>query len=124
MSATVASGAQPQPLPGGMGGTGEPPRSPSPDAAGYGPRRLRSKVAGLPSPRQADALRKVQVQKLRSDGLKIQADAQAAFGRGETDLAIQMLVDYANRVRSSGLEPSSVAHAAAARSRAGWKCSA
>lgn len=58
---------------------------------------------------QAEALRKVQFQKLRSDGLKIQADAQAAFGRGETDLAIQMLVDYANRVRSANLEASSVA---------------
>ena len=58
---------------------------------------------------QADALRKVQFQKLRSDGLKIQSDAQAAFGRGETDLAIQMLVDYANRVRAANLEPSSVA---------------
>ena len=29
----------------------------------------------------ADALRKVQLQKLRSEGLKVQADAQAAFGR-------------------------------------------
>lgn len=58
---------------------------------------------------QADALRKVQFQKLRSDGLKIQADAQAAFGRGETDLAIQMMVDYSNRVRAANLEPASVA---------------
>ena len=31
---------------------------------------------------QADALKRVQFQKLRSDGLKVQADAQAAFGRG------------------------------------------
>ncbi|MFM8270833.1 MAG: type II secretion system protein GspD, partial [Gemmata sp.] len=58
---------------------------------------------------QADALKKVQFQKLRSEGLKVQSDAQAAFGRGETDLAMQMLVDYSNRVRASGLEPSSVA---------------
>jgi hypothetical protein len=58
---------------------------------------------------QQDALRRVQVQKLRSDGLKIQSDAAAAFGRGETDLAIQMLVDYANRVRSSGVEPAAIA---------------
>lgn len=57
---------------------------------------------------QQEALRRVQFQKLRSEGLKIQADAQAAFGRGETDLAIQMLVDYANRVRASGLEASSI----------------
>jgi type II secretory pathway component GspD/PulD (secretin)/tetratricopeptide (TPR) repeat protein len=58
---------------------------------------------------QVQALKQVQVQKLRSEGLKIQADAQAAFGRGETDLAIQMLVDYSNRVSASGLEPSSIA---------------
>src|SRR5581483_4807917 len=36
---------------------------------------------------QADALRKVQFQKLRTEGLKVQADAQAAFGRGDTDAA-------------------------------------
>ncbi|MBY0460909.1 MAG: hypothetical protein K2V38_26615, partial [Gemmataceae bacterium] len=58
---------------------------------------------------QADALKKVQFQKLRSEGLKVQSDAQAAFGRGETDLAMQMLVDYANRVRASGLDNTLVA---------------
>jgi type II secretory pathway component GspD/PulD (secretin) len=58
---------------------------------------------------QADALRKVQFQKLRSEGLKVQTDAQAAFGRGETDLAMQLLVDYSNRVRASGLDSPSIA---------------
>ena len=58
---------------------------------------------------QADAMKKFAFQKLRSDGLKVQADAQAAFGRGETDLAIQMLTDYSTRVRAAGLEPTSVA---------------
>ncbi len=58
---------------------------------------------------QADAMRRVAFQKLRSDGLKAQADAQAAFGRGETDLAIQMLVDFTNRVRAANLEPASTA---------------
>ena len=58
---------------------------------------------------QVDALKRVQVQKLRADGLKIQSDALAAFGRGETDLAMQMLTDYSNRVRASGLEPASMA---------------
>ena len=56
----------------------------------------------------ADALRSVQFQKLRSEGLKAQADAQAAFGRGETDLAMQMLVEYSNRVRASGLDTASI----------------
>jgi type II secretory pathway component GspD/PulD (secretin)/tetratricopeptide (TPR) repeat protein len=58
---------------------------------------------------QVESLKRVQVQKLRADGLKVQSDALAAFGRGETDLAMQMLTDYANRVRASGLEASSVA---------------
>jgi Flp pilus assembly secretin CpaC len=58
---------------------------------------------------QAEAMKKVAFQKLRSDGLKVQADAQAAFGRGETDLAIQMLTDYSTRVRAAGLEAGSVA---------------
>ena len=58
---------------------------------------------------QADALKKVQFQKLRSEGLKVQTDAQAAFGRGETDLAMTMLVDYSNKVRAAGLDASSVA---------------
>ncbi|MDB5307110.1 MAG: hypothetical protein JWO38_1312, partial [Gemmataceae bacterium] len=58
---------------------------------------------------QADAMRKVTFQKLRGDGLKVQADAQATFGRGETDIAIQMLVEYSNRVRAANLDPASVA---------------
>src|SRR5262249_42150178 len=58
---------------------------------------------------QADALRKVQFQKLRTEGLKVQADAQAAFGRGDTDVAIQLLLDYQNRVRAASLEPAAVA---------------
>ena len=58
---------------------------------------------------QVDAMKKVTFQKLRSDGLKVQADSQAAFGRGDTDVAIQMLLDYSNRVRSANLEPGSVA---------------
>ena len=58
---------------------------------------------------QPDALRKVQFQKLRSEGIKAQVEAQAAFGRGETDLAMQLLIDYSNRVRAAGLTPSAVA---------------
>ena len=58
---------------------------------------------------QVDAMRKVAFQKLRGEGLKTQADAQAAFGRGDTDVAIQMLLDYSNRVRAGNLEPASMA---------------
>ncbi len=58
---------------------------------------------------QVEAMRRVTFQKLRGEGLKVQADAQAAFGRGETDPAIQMLLDYENRVRAANLEAGSVA---------------
>ena len=103
---TVASGMQPQPLPGGMGGTSDSPIAPGQPGTAH----LSSDPKSPDSvATQADALRKVQFQKLRSDGLKIVADASAAFGRGETDLAIQMLVDYTNRVRSANLEASNVA---------------
>jgi hypothetical protein len=107
---TLAAATQPPAIPGTP--TAEPPVIPgvpgSPSTPGSArltsdPRRPDSVAT------QAEALRKVQFQKLRSDGLKIQTDAQAAFGRGETDLAIQMLVDYANRVRAANLEASSVA---------------
>ena len=36
------------------------------------------------------------------------SEAQAAYGRGEADVAITLLTDYANRVRASSLEPSKV----------------
>lgn len=101
----VAGGVQPpdmgtpgsDPLPGGV----TPPAATNPPGT--------ARVGGDTPAAQADALKRVQFQKLRSEGLKAQSDAQAAFGRGETDLAMQMLVDYSNRVRASGLDTSSVA---------------
>lgn len=59
---------------------------------------------------QAAAMRKVQFDKLRSEGLTVQENSLKAFGRGETDIAMQMMLDYSNRVRASGLEPGSVAN--------------
>jgi hypothetical protein len=88
----------PSPMPGSMPGVTAPPGV------------ARVSPGGPDNPTaQADALRKVQVQKLRAEGLKAQDEAQKAFGRGETDLAMQLLVDHMNRVRASGLDPSSVA---------------
>ena len=88
-----------------------------------------ARVGGDPKPdnpdslaNQADALRKVQIQKLRTEGLKVQADAQAAFGRGETDLAIQML--STTRTASGPRTWSRLASpCSCGRSRAGWRCS-
>ena len=65
---TVASGMQPQPLPGGMGGTSDSPIAPGQPGTAH----LSSDPKSPDSvATQADALRKVQFQKLRSDGLKI-----------------------------------------------------
>jgi type II secretory pathway component GspD/PulD (secretin) len=58
---------------------------------------------------QADAMRQVTFQKLRSEGLKVQTDAQTAFGRGETDVAIQMLLDYEGKVKAAGMDNARVA---------------
>jgi type II secretory pathway component GspD/PulD (secretin)/tetratricopeptide (TPR) repeat protein len=58
---------------------------------------------------QADSMRQITFQKLRTDGLKVQTDAQASFGKGETDVAIQMLMDYKSKVQASGLDSARVA---------------
>jgi tetratricopeptide (TPR) repeat protein len=112
----VAAGGQTQPggLPSVPMGSAEPPISPpNPGLTPPGSAQVgtgQPKAGGADSlANQQNALRQVQVQKLRAEGLKIMTDAQAAFGRYETDLAIQMLVDYAERVRASGLEPSAIA---------------
>jgi tetratricopeptide (TPR) repeat protein len=98
---TTAAAQEPEKTP----AAGEPPAANPPGAA-----RVNDPKVGPDSPTtQVDSLRKVQFQKLRAEGLKVAADAQAAFGRGETDLAINMLVDYTNRVRASNLEPGGVA---------------
>jgi type II secretory pathway component GspD/PulD (secretin) len=82
------------PLPGtARVGTGTDPKAANPDAL----------------TNQLGSMKQVAFQKLRSEGLKVQADAQAAFGRGETDTAIHMLADYGTRVRAANLEPASVA---------------
>ncbi len=87
------------------GQPGDPPADPTPGANPPGTARVGPDAKPAPDgAAQADALRSVQFQKLRSEGLKVQTDAQAAFGRGETDAAMQMLMEYANRVRASGLD--------------------
>lgn len=100
----TAGGTQPELPP---AGAGEGPTSALPPGSAQVPG---DKTGGADSyANQVESLKRVQVQKLRAEGLKIQSDALAAFGRGETDLAVQMLTDYSNRVRASGLEASSVA---------------
>ena len=55
---------------------------------------------------QVKALSEVEFQKLRAEGLDTESKAQAAFNRGETDLAIQMLTDFQGRVKGSQLSAS------------------
>ncbi len=86
-----------------------PPGDPLPGTNPPGTARVGSDTKADGPAAQADALRRVQLQKLRSESLKVQEEAQKAFGRGETDLAMQMLIDYSNRVRASGLDPAGIA---------------
>lgn len=52
---------------------------------------------------QVKALADADYQKLRSEGLEVEAKARDAYNRGDTDLAIQMLVDFTNKVKASKL---------------------
>lgn len=85
----------------------QPPAAPNPMAAAPGTASVGdTKPASADSlASQAAAMRSSTFQKLRADGLKVQADAQASFGRGETDVALQMLAEYTNRVRAANLGP-------------------
>jgi type II secretory pathway component GspD/PulD (secretin) len=55
---------------------------------------------------QQNAMTDLEFQKLRSEGNKLLSDAQAAYGKGDTDLAMSMLQDFQTRVRSSSLSAS------------------
>src|SRR5262249_48319592 len=93
----TAGGMQDLPgMPGTSGGTGTQP----PGTARVGSDTKPSDPNSVAA--QQDALKRVQVQKLRAEGLKAQETAQAAFGRGEPDLAMQLLIDYGTRRRGSG----------------------
>jgi type II secretory pathway component GspD/PulD (secretin) len=54
---------------------------------------------------QVKALQKVEFQRQRSEGLKVQREAQARFGKGETDAAIQMLNEYLVKLKEAQLDP-------------------
>ncbi|HVK13692.1 MAG TPA: hypothetical protein VM597_33405 [Gemmataceae bacterium] len=70
--------------------------------------------APVPAPRvgadnliqQKQALAQVEFQKLRSKALKIEGDATARFGRGETDAALQDLQNFIAEVKGTSLDAS------------------
>ena len=59
--------------------------------------------------KQQEALSEIQFQKLRSEGLKVQSEAQARFGKGETEGAISQLQTYLGKVKDAQFEPAKVA---------------
>ena len=59
--------------------------------------------AGTDLAAQVKAMGEVEFQKMRAEGLDVETKAKAAFDRGETDLAIQMLADYTAKVKRSSL---------------------
>ena len=54
---------------------------------------------------QVKAQGEVEFQRLRSEGLESEAKARDLYNKGETDVAIQMLNDFTNKVKSSTLSP-------------------
>lgn len=59
--------------------------------------------------KQQEAMLELQFQKLRSEGLQLESNATARFGKGETDAAMQDLYAFISKVKGTGLEPSKVA---------------
>jgi len=59
--------------------------------------------------KQEEAMRELQFQKLRSEGLKLEADATARFGKGETDAAMKELNNFILRVKSANIDPAKIA---------------
>ncbi len=56
--------------------------------------------------KQEEAMRELQFQKFRSEGLQLEANATARFGRGDTDGALQDLSAFIARVNSANIDPS------------------
>lgn len=62
-------------------------------------------VAGERLADQVKALQRVEFQRLREEGQKVQIESKKMFERGETNAALDMLQSYLDRVKSSQLEP-------------------
>ncbi|WP_020469063.1 hypothetical protein [Zavarzinella formosa] len=77
------------------------------------PQATPSELPGsVPTPRigadnllkQQEALSQVEFQQLRSQGLKVETEATARFGKGETDAALQDLQNFVSKVRATSLD--------------------
>src|SRR5262249_28760545 len=74
-----------------------------PDLPGVGPAPT-TKAGPDSLLKQQEALAQVEFQKLRSRALKVESEATARFGRGETDAALQDLQNFVSEVQATGLE--------------------
>ncbi len=59
--------------------------------------------------KQTEALQQITFQKLRSEELKVESDAVARFGKGETDEAIRDLQNFISKVKHTDLDQAKVA---------------
>ena len=83
------------------GGTVKPsPRSPAAELPNPAPRGGADNLV-----KQQEALSQVEFQKLRSEALKLESDATARFGRGETDAALGDMDKFVAKVKATTLEP-------------------
>lgn len=57
---------------------------------------------------QVRALNKIEFQRLRDEGLKVQAEARKLFERGETDAAVELLEGHIKTVKATQLDPSEI----------------
>ncbi len=58
--------------------------------------------------KQQEAMMELQFQKLRAEGLQLEANATARFGKGDTDTALQELDGFIVRVKTASLDPAKV----------------
>ncbi len=89
------------------GGTQEPAAPPTTSDAPPAARTAAEPKAGDYAS-QVAALKQAEVVKLRQEGNAVETKAREAFGKGDTDLAMQMLMDHATKVRNAGLSASTV----------------
>src|SRR5207245_10309632 len=58
---------------------------------------------------QMKALQQVEFQKQRAESMKTMREAQARFGKGETDAAVQMLTEHLPKLKDAPLNPTDLA---------------
>ncbi len=81
----------------------EPTKPAQPSQGGLIPSTPSGTQAGSGILENAKNLSEAELQQLRMEGLQVQSQALKAFEKGETDLAVQLLTDFATKVKASKL---------------------